>query len=525
MRRTLDILAGVAGLILALGAPARADQPESWNWRLSPENYKKMNLHERALYDKAADLLQAGSTKAAASEFEKHKVQFPDSAVLPYMVLMHGWALHQSHNRLAAIKVYNEIMDYFADKVDVAAPALYWTGVAHMENGDTLKGMKALKEMVEDKDYQKHPLAAGALRRLGENCWLNKDYASAAKYWKQTVRDFGASNGEQATKARRSLDTYFILTRDYAGMDAWMNAEKGWDDPKTRSGLLTETQDVAFWGFARDWADAYTDKDPAKNTARRTEDMKAYYAWYKVQKGWYDKAKDPWSWFERGLQYLCGIWGEKEERRRVADEAVAFVKALPAPADRDDKYSFLCDRLRDARDYERAVIVASFISDPLLASYKQYEFLAHQGKWAEAIARLQQIEGSGNAAWKVRAMNERARAYREHTGEYEKAVNLYREINDPPRTLWDIADCYKRWQKEKEALTTYTEIENAFPAEAPRAAWEKTRYLDERKNRDATIASARRLMKMYPKSAESSNAHQMLEKYGVNPGGGVSDSE
>ena len=53
------------GLALGLAAPARAQQPESWAWQLSPESYKKMNLHERALYDKAAELLQAGSYKAA----------------------------------------------------------------------------------------------------------------------------------------------------------------------------------------------------------------------------------------------------------------------------------------------------------------------------------------------------------------------------------------------------------------------------------------------------------------------------
>src|SRR5688572_33114968 len=150
LHRGLKFIA-LSVLVLMCAAPfARA---ANWQWQLSPERYKGMNAFERAQYDKAAALVTAGNFAAAASEFEKFKVQFPDSQNLPYVIFMRGYALHNAKNRHTAIKVYQEVLDYFADQVEDAAPALYHMGVAHLDNGDTLKGLQCMKTLVEDPRY------------------------------------------------------------------------------------------------------------------------------------------------------------------------------------------------------------------------------------------------------------------------------------------------------------------------------------------------------------------------------------
>ena len=41
----------------------------------------------------------------------------------------------------------------------------------------------------------------------------------------------------------------------------------------------------------------------------------------------------------------------------------------------------------------------------------------------------------------------------------------------------------------------------------------------------AAVAQARRILKVYPNSQASSNAHQLLERYGVDTGGGVTEEQ
>jgi outer membrane protein assembly factor BamD (BamD/ComL family) len=129
-------------LLSALAVPASA---ASWTWQLSPERYKKLDQFERAQYDKAAALLTAQNYGVAATEFEKFKVQFADSPHMSYALFMRGYCLLQGKQRNTAVKVFQEVLDYFADNVDDAAPAMYFMGVAHLENGDTRKGLQSMK--------------------------------------------------------------------------------------------------------------------------------------------------------------------------------------------------------------------------------------------------------------------------------------------------------------------------------------------------------------------------------------------
>jgi hypothetical protein len=68
-----------------------------------------------------------------------------------------------------------------------------------------------------------------------------------------------------------------------------------------------------------------------------------------------------------------------------------------------------------------------------------------------------------------------------------------------------------------------TEIENSFPDNAARAAWHKAAWLDAAGEQVQAVAAGKRVLKLYPKSPESSSAHQLLEKYGIATGGGLTE--
>ena len=102
-------------LSFVLAGTASAGAPKEWNWQLSTDRYKQLNVFERAQYDRAAKLLEGDNCAAAATEFEKFKVQFPESSALPGILVLRGYCLHLGKFRNKAIKAYAEVLDYFAD--------------------------------------------------------------------------------------------------------------------------------------------------------------------------------------------------------------------------------------------------------------------------------------------------------------------------------------------------------------------------------------------------------------------------
>ncbi len=513
----------LAVLLACMLLPCLNSDAQQWTWQLSPERYQEMSMFERNQYDKAVDLLKQNAFKGAATEFEKFQTQFADSKFISHVLFMRGYCMQQNKTRGEAIKLYNEVMDYFGQKVEDAAPALYFMGVANIENGDIKQGLKCMQEMIDDPDYSKHPLAAGALRAVGDNCWRNKERDKAVDFWKRaTAVEFWKTNQPEANASLNNAITYYILKKDYAGYEAWRVDKKDPENVENRYWVAEQAWNMAWNGFAGDWGGEFT----FAKQKEKGESMKAFWNWFKTQRTYYEK-KDPkggiWTYYDRAINFVTYRYGDKDERTKLVEEALAYIKKLEDKADANNKLAWISERLRDAGVFDRAIFVADQMTDRPFAEYKKYEVYARQSDWEKAIGRLKDIEGMPNDNWKVQAGRERARLYREVLGKYDEAIKLYQAINLPPGTLWDIQDCYKRWGKLDEALRQLTEIENSFPDQASNAAWYKAAYLDEAGDREKAIAQARRIMKVYPKSPASSNAHQLLEKLGVKTGGGVVD--
>ncbi len=515
-------------VIAALAAACLAALPAgavAFTWQLPAARYQGLNQFERRQYDKAAALVEKQDYKTAAGEFEKFQAEFPDSSMLSYTLFMRGYCLDKSNNRNTAIKVYQEVIDYFPEKVEDCAAALYHVGVAHLDNGDTLKGVKAFRALADDPRYKDQPLTAGAIRRLGDYYWSRRQYEAAVKCWKQVAADYSGKNDEEVNLAANSAISWYIKNRDYAGYEAWMLNDRNRQDAAARKNVAERAYGVAWNGFMTDWEKyaAASEKERIEKGKLKAADMRAFYQYLQSQRAWFDKAGDAWGYHELALQFLTSLWGERAAREAAANDALALIKQIKDKTDADNKLARLVDFLNQQEQYERARSLLEMMQDKILALYKDYELLAHENKWAKAVARLEEVEQRGNEQWKQRALWGRAEAYKDHTGQYEKAIKLFEQIDKPPATLWEIQECYHRWNKLKEALATLTEIEAMFPDDAPRAAWQRAAYLIEAHDRKNAIAQSRRIMKMYPKSQESAAAHRWLEDNGVLSGGGVSD--
>ena len=216
-------------MIVALAACRRAEAA-AWSWQLPAARYQGLNQFERRQYDKAAALVEKQDYKAAAGEFEKFQAEFPDSSMLSYMLFMRGYCLEQSNNRNTAVKVYQEVIDYFPDKVDDCAAALYHIGLSRLDSGDTLKGVNAFRTLADDPRYKDHPLTAGAIRRLGDHYWSRRQYEAAVKCWKQVVANYAGQNDEEVNVAANNAISWYIKNRDYAGYEAWAVNDRNRED-------------------------------------------------------------------------------------------------------------------------------------------------------------------------------------------------------------------------------------------------------------------------------------------------------
>ncbi|MCJ8330359.1 MAG: hypothetical protein HRT89_16315 [Lentisphaeria bacterium] len=489
----------------------------NWKWKLNGKNYQKMNMFQRAQYDKAAKMFNDKNYKGATSEFAKFKVQFPDSDVIPHILFMRAHSLHKSKTRNKAIKLYLEVLDFFGEEIEAAAPALFYMAVAHIENGDTLKGMKLMKAMADDKDYQTHSLAAGAIRSLADNHWKNKEAEQAVKYWKQVVRDFYKKSHGETRLAVDSLTTYYLREKKYSDYESWRCNETNMKDAKHRYYISNYAWNIAWRNYPKSFWGKYT----KFNKKEKAKDMLAFIRYFKQQKTWYEKNKKMWDFYTRSLHFTVRFIGDKKLRDNEINQTIKYIDSLKDKKDRIGKYGWVVDRLRETGRHEQALNIARRIPERFSSMYKVYQVTGHgMGKWADAAKILQEMIKANDKIWSKRAQNDLAWVYMEHLRKYDDAIKLYQLISNPPHTLWPIKICYERKGDFKKALLTLNELENMFPDQAARAALDKVYLYKNNGDKKMAIKHAKRILKVYKKSGQASRAHQILEDFGIDVGGG-----
>jgi tetratricopeptide (TPR) repeat protein len=229
-----------------------------------------------------------------------------------------------------------------------------------------------------------------------------------------------------------------------------------------------------------------------------------------------------WTCYSGLIERLLGPLGEAAICQIALARANEFVRTSPLDGDRDTRLVWLSDQLKANEFYKQALRQLEPVTHVALREFKRYEIVGpSMDEWKKAIDILITVENTNDAHYEPLAREARAQAYKLQLKDFKKAIALFYEISNPPRTLWEIQDCYLRWDRLNDACNTLKEIESMFPTQAARAAWTRTSYYHRQKIRPKTIAEARRILKIYPKTRESSQAHQLLERYGIATGGGV----
>ncbi len=560
-----------------IASPSHAAKDESVH--LSGDELKKLDTFEGHALNKAEKAFVGGNYRQADALYESFLLEYPRSKVTSYVIFRRGRCLHLDGKRYKAIKQYQEVLDYFPNDVKYAAAALYYQGQCHLQNGDEKDAMKTWAKMAADKDYRKVPLAAWAINRLADHLRENEQYSKAVPYYRQVAVDFRKDNGKASQYAIEKVAYYYIrvvpdepkLREFYEQVQTFHDrprtikgetiaSEEYWDQIRHRIhrwDRFDDDQDDRQKRFYRYWANAMdpvAEKHFAEDdaflldvawmhlrhegsesnwikrvdeifAANQTEgDFGRIVRWIGVYAGHkakameyyrkldfakmsngeiirlmeiiYEKIKDP----EMGANTFDKLRiGELKEDEKIGlahyfkrkDLKLSEQLCASLKDDQRAKYELLkC--YRDAREYEKGIKLATVVAN--IPDYAQ------DGLWMKA---------------------EMLQA----TGKYADAIGCYQQADNPPDNLWEIARCYEALKKWDQAIAQLGEIEGFFKNVSSRAALEIAKVYGRKAGRDRKntdyVKSLRRVTMKYPKSTESSHAHQELERMGIRTGGGV----
>lgn len=522
-------------LFALLALPAMANnKTNQWSWTIYPDLYKTMDQFQRAEYDAASKLTADEDRRyhghrdpkvygRASVLWRKFRVLYEeqlDEAVTAHIIFMEAYTLHKSKERYKAIKTYTEVLDYFPDELWVAAPALYFRGRSHLDNGDTRKGMEDMKALYDDPDYREHPLAAGAIRLLADNSWDNGKIADAIKYYKDVDRIFSTVNKAESGIARDNVIDYLIREQKYAELINWRLADDKRNDAKARVSLADWAWHRAYHNFHRGWRKYRDANDP-----RRLVDKKAFNAWFQQQRTFYQQDDQPWNYLTKLLTWTCRQHPDNKLRDKTFEEAMQLAKKTElTDEERDKRYAALSDSLRDLHQFALARETLTYMKNRNTALWREEHIVGHRmGRWADAIPILDQIAALDPKKTDRRVLWEKGTIYEQRLGKYEEALKIFRSLAEPPKTLWHIQSCYRKMGKADAAINTLKELSSMFPDQAAKATFTQAEYhrLDARDKQ--AIALYRRILAHpdWTQTPEASTSHQRLEDYNVKTGGGV----
>jgi len=270
-------------VLLALGGTAGAVTDTHWmigrEVSMTKDDFQRLDPFEAQRLDAADKAFEGKRWREAKAAYDAFMLEFPKSHVIAYALVRKGRAIQRDNKMSEAIQTYTEVMDYFPNAVDYAAPALYYMGECRASQQKWKAALELWKEMAEDVDYRKHELAAPALNRLADALYSQGKYADAGRFYLQSASDFRRGH---KWNIEHSIERILrIWVRDKPDMKALRTACKALSGfERLPKGALAEN-DQHFWGMVTEKIREYRHF----NAEQKSERVAYYKYWTKAMEG------------------------------------------------------------------------------------------------------------------------------------------------------------------------------------------------------------------------------------------------
>ena len=532
---------------------------------LSADDFKKMDTFDGVMLSKADKIYTSGDYRSAEKAYDSFLEQNTKSLARPYALMRRGRSLERDNKRFDAIKVFNEVLDYFPNAVNYAGAALFYIGECHWLNGDAKEAMKSWAEMAKDADYRKHFLAAGAINQLADNLTRQDKWPEAVAYYEQVSVDFRQSNGDAANYAISKIILYYVRIKPDVeklrkAYEKALTFEPGPGKPEEgnfwwrvmeaidRNGVFAEA-DVAgrtayyqYWsqamdGKGADWDDfqinlARYHMQYERNVAKFYERLDKHYAqyqkegnysrtikWMNVYAGhktkvdeYYNKLACDKMTYKQLVELIQALYSVNDYG--LAHNTIAKIKADQAS---DDDREGLA-RWIWSRDEEAVRMLCAAMKDAVRGNLTMLRFF-HETRQPDKGLKIADLLVKEPSCAKEAYMNKGE--FCQWKQLWSEAISAYRLADSPPTTAFRIAECLLADGKCNPAIVELQGLEGYFPNEAPEAALRIAYAYRDTNQQKLYVKSLRSVISKYPASGQSSTAHQTLQAMGLKTGGGV----
>jgi tetratricopeptide (TPR) repeat protein len=560
-------------LIAALPATARAQDVVYPN-----EAFAKLDVFEGNNLTKADRAFTAKQYKQSLAAYDAFLVEFPNSEAVPYALYRKGRSLQLDNKRFEAIKCYTQVLDFFPNAVEFASASLFEIGRSHADNGDVDKASKFWIKLADDKQYSKQPSAAAAINDLG-NYLLNKgEGAKASIYFEQAAVDFRYTNPNVARAAINSIVRYLVRTKPdeprlrtiyqkAGGLDHTPQkvATDATNDPSYIRRVIrfinelaefTKEQAAEREAYYRYWSGVFEGRLPLE------DDIQIALINYKLE---YEKDRAKWvqridKQFNNGqsttdsgriVRFVSAFADERNKATEymaklkfdqlkpleilplyiaMADGAkdqelgrAVFAKIpLAKVTDAQRENNFMPEVTR-RNDEKLTADVCNSYDDKARGQFRLFLYYFERNINDKALAMADAVAKAPEYATETYY---RKGLILQRIGKLPEAIAAYKLADNAPANLFQIAECLVGLKKFDEAVAQLREIENFFKPNAAQACLRIARvYRSQGLPKEKLAAALRNVLKGYPGSPESSEAHLELESLGYKRLGGGQDAD
>lgn len=540
--------------------------------------FAKLDTFEGVNLEDADKLFKAGDFNGAYAAYKAYTFEFPKSKAMPYVLLRLGRCLHKVDKRNAAIKAYQDVVDYYPDDVAYAAAALYHIGECHGQNGEEDKQTAVWARMVKDDGYVTQPNSGTALIHLGNAMQKLEKHDEAAEYQWRTAVAFLKTNPASAEAARKAvLSHYAGRNPNHDKLKEFYIAASGFDG----RGQKTDNPeaDPRYWTAVLQTVLAMAPDSPKRESAclywtskladRFTEDDELRRLWADATLV-HEKKQDSWqarmekqfalkpATIERVLQWcayhqaypkLRSAFFAKHSKAMLASmkpnqllDLIARLQGRPLRMDEEAQAvvrSIRTDTLSDAEiqrfiplaagylTEEEIIRHASRIKDPMLATKTRFDYYlskSHRNApyMEKALAEIPELSKSpvyaDGLTWTKAVLLQ-------NLGRHEEAIQAFRAANKQPDSTFEIANCLVALKQYPQAIKTVSELEMVGGAVASSASLKVADIHRISGDKANEVSQLRTVLRRYPKTKESAAAHDRLESYGVALVGGEAEAK